>query len=231
MNAAQLHKQAEQARESGDFLGTHHLADQAFAAYLAEGKKGQAADALDTKVITYRHQFQETDDQAFLIIAKHTAMAAIEIAESTGDPTALALPHIRMGMVYEDMNNWQSASEHYQKAVEHMEKHPPEVHHLPSVLADMKVHLAVAQYRAGNASALGKAEQAVKDLAGSGNPNRYSHDVWHAGGHMRLAKALKETDPDKAKGHLAKAKKIIDANPNLALRKKQLAKLEVDLNL
>ncbi|KKP81359.1 MAG: hypothetical protein UR81_C0001G0030 [Candidatus Levybacteria bacterium GW2011_GWB1_35_5] len=225
MNAIDLHKKAESARESENFLDALTYCDQALIEYQKEGNIQGFAQVLCSRVITLRHLFEQTGHQGYLILAKHTAKASVEIARKGNDPKALAIPLFNLANVLDVLGELGEAIENYKQAIAHMRENPPQDHNRPSVIYDMTLHLFVCEYKNGDKSALQKAEKALLDLAASKEPDKYTKDVWMSGGYLKIAQMLKDDDPTKAKQALEKARKIINANPSLTLRKKQLDKI------
>lgn len=225
MNAIDLHKKAESARESENFLDALIYSDQALIEYQKEGNIQGFAEILCSRVITLRHLFEQTADQNYLIFAKHTAKAGVEIARKGNDPKALAIPLFNLANVLDQLSEFGEAIENYKEALDHMRENPPPEHSKPSVIHDMTLHLFVCEYKNGDKSALQKAEKALLDLAASEEPNIYAKDVWMSGGYLKIAQMLKNDDTIKAKQALKRAREIINANPSLTLRKKQLDKI------
>lgn len=224
----EIHGKAEQARERGDFLQALQLCDEAMLTYQTEGDNLGFAEVLASRFLTLRHLFEQTNDQKYLILAKHAAQVSVELAESSGDKTALALPYFNLAKSEETLGQIQEAVENYKKALDNATNNPPVPHKIeerPAILADMKVHLATCEYKAGDKSALERAKQALSDLEAHPDIEDYNQHVWVSGGYMRIAEMLKEDNPTEAKKHLQKAKEIIDADPRLKLRLKQWEKL------
>lgn len=219
-----IHAQAAHAREEGDSVKSLQLDMEAFAAYQKEGDALGEAEILADGFLTLRHLYEKTDDRNYLIVAKYFAMASVEIAENSGNREALALPWFNLAKALETLGEIKEAVEDYRKALDNITNNPPTSHNRPGVVADFKVHLTTAEYKAGDKSALERALAALSELEQS-DEVKYNKDVWLSGGHMRIAEMLKEDDPEKAKEHLQKAKEIIDANSDLKLRKAQWEKL------
>lgn len=227
----QLHGKATQARESGDFLEALKLNDEALLAYQESGDILGFAENLVDRSITYRLLHDQTGDANFSIIAEHESLAAVEIAKKSGFREALAVPLFKLANVQEKLGKFPEAVSSYKDSVENMVDNPPKEHDRPAVLADMKVHLATTEYKAGDKSALERAEDALKELKEAEEPSDYNKHVWVSGGHMRIAEILGEENPEKAKEHLQKAKEIIDSDPRLTLRLSQWQKLAEKFNL
>ncbi len=111
-----------------------------------------------------------------------------------------------------------------------MENNAPEQHNRPGVIADLKGHMAVAEYKAGDKSAMERAEKALVELEAT-DEMKYNKDVWMSGAYMKMAEALAVDDSKKASDYLDKANQIIEMNPELVLRKEQLNKLRAKLGL
>lgn len=220
----QLHGQAEQAREEGNFLKALQLTDEAMVAYQEAGDELGFAEIQASRFLTLRHLFEKTDSKHYLVLARHAAMASVEIAETSGNKEALAIPLFNLAKAQESLGQLDEAIESYRKAVDNIVNNPPATHNRPSVIADFKVHLTTAEYKNGDKTALERAISALSDLE-KADEESYNKNVWLSGGHMRIAEILREDNPEEAKKHLQKAKEIIDADPRLELRKNQWEKL------
>lgn len=230
MTGKELHSQAEQAREKGEFVEALKFTDEAMVTYQGEGNVLKFAEIQGSRFLTLRHLYEKTGDRNYMILAKHNAEAGVEIAKNSGDPKALALPYSNLAKALEGLGEYSLAVDAYTKAVENMEKNPAEQHNRPAVLADIRGHMAVAEYKAGDKSAMERAEKALEDLATS-DEMKYNKDVWMSGAYMKMAEALANDNPEKARGYLDKAHQVIEANPELLLRKEQLDKLRAKLAL
>lgn len=219
-----LHGKAERAREAGNFLEALHLVDEAFIEYVSENNEVGKADILSSEFLTLRHLFEKTGDIAYMIRAKHSAMCAVELAEKSKDASTLAIPYQRLGSAFATLGEWKEAVEFFKKAFENMKTNPPEPHNRPAVLADMKAHLAHAEYMAGDNTADNRLDEAIGDLKAS-EELAYNKDVWLSGAYMKGAEMLQNDNPVKSKEYMQKAKEIIDGNPELVLRKGQWEKL------
>lgn len=220
-----LHRQAAEAREAGMFPKSLDANDRALFAYDAADDSLGFAEGIACRSITLRDYAKERDSRRFLILAKHEMMASVAIARESGDKTALALPLFNLAQLQESLGELPHAVATYKEAVTNMQVNPPERHNRPSVLADMRGHLATCEYKAGDKTALERAEEALQDLAHSEEPDTYAKDVWLSGAHMRIADVLRTDEPEKAKEHLQKAREIIDGNSELKLRHNQWEKL------
>lgn len=223
-DARKIHGRAEMAREKGEFLEALKYTDEALMKYQEEDDLRGMAEVVASRFLTLRHIFEKTGEKAFLILAKQTARAGVEIAEMSGESQALVMPLFNLAKAEEELGEIEEAIIDYQKAVGHMEKSAPVEHDRPAVLADMKVHLAVAQLTDGDDEAEERAREGIEQILQS-EELAYNRDVWTSGGYMGLAKALKNKNEARAKEYLVLAKEIIDRNPELKLRAKQWDKL------
>ncbi len=222
-----FHGQASDANERGDFLDALKFTEEAFLAYQEDGDRFGLCDVLAQRSIILRLLQEKTSDKSFLILAKHEAMAGVEIARSFEQKDMIILPLFRLGQVQDDLGEFGEAVKSYKEAIEIFGTNPPETHNRKGVLADMQIRLAVAEYKAGDELALSRVLIGIEDLEKSGEKevSKYNYDVWLSGAHMKIAEMLKATDMDLAKKHLNKAKKIIGGNSDLKLRKGQWEKL------
>jgi len=216
-----FHIKAERARELGWFIEALQFADQAIYYYQQEKDNFGISDAMCSKILTYRHLFEQTNDTNFLILAKHAGEAAVEINKS---PISLT----RLGQAYKSLENWKKAEENFEEAIAEFEKNPPKHHNREAVLLDMKNQLFSSMYRNGDKSALEKMLQNIEKLNNT-EELKYNKDVWLSGAHMEIAEMTNNEDKNLSKKHFDIAKDIIDNNQELVLRKKQLEKLNEKL--
>lgn len=225
----QIHEQALAAQERGDFLAALKLEDEAMIIYGEDGDEMGFSEIQAMRTLTYRHLYEQTGYEGYLIKAKHEAMASVDLAELSGDEYSLAVPLVGLGRIMADLADFPHAAENFQRAVAILEKYPEGKHSRKAVIADYKVHLAVALYRSGDEAALSAAEEALEELAASTDASTYEKGVWLSGGHMKIAEATNPTNHEKALEHLRKAKVIIDSDEKLKLRLEQWNKLEQKL--
>lgn len=231
--AHDFHIQAEQTREAGKLLESLQLTDAAMVGYQEEGNIHGFTEVQVSRANAFKHLYEHSGDKNYLIIALHTLQGALEIALNAGKKEDLAMIYVGLGRTWEQLENFVQSAECFQKAVDFMISNPSEEHKRKGVLADFKNHLAIAQYKAGDSSAIDRAESAISELEESGEDkvSLYNYHVWLSGGHMRIAEVLKDDNKKLAEEHLQKAKEIIDSDPSLTLRKEQWGKLSKDLGL
>lgn len=223
--ARQLHAQSLKLREGKMFLKSIQTGEEALFEYAKEKDVLGFAELLTMQAKTFVHAYTYSQFRPYLLLAKQTAKAAVDIAEKYGDESSRALPSFALGEVSTEEGDFHLAVESYKKAVSILETNPPKNHDRKSVLANFKIHLATAQYALGDTSALLRAEETLKELKKASDATDYEKHVWISGAHMRIANMLKNDDLGKAKEHLQKAKEIIDNDPDLVIRKEQWEKL------
>ena len=237
-----LHKEASIAREKGDFLKALQLSDEALIAYQSDKDYSGFAEILAERALNLRHLAQTLEDNNFLSTAKGEMSASVEVARSLNSDEALVQPLFNLAKVLEDLGENENAVQSYRETVSKGEITLSKTK--PAALADIKLHLAVCEFKNGNRSSLERAEQALLDLQNAQSQSDYDHKdssyndldfypssesynlkVWVSGAHMKLAEILREVDLEKAKHHLEEAKKVLDTDERLILRFKQWQKL------
>lgn len=224
-----IHQQALEVQEKGNFLEALKLEDEAMVAYQKDNDGSGFSEIQAMRTLTYRHLYDQTGYEGYLIKAKHEAMAGVDLAERSGNEYSLAIPLVGLGRIMADLGEFVHAAENFKRAVAILEKYPDEKHSRKSVIADYKVHMYVSLYRAGDETALQLAEDALEELAATTDASEYEKEVWLSGAHMKIAEAVNPTDHERATEHMKVAKKIIDGDDKLKLRLEQWNKLEEKL--
>lgn len=219
MDGKSLHLKAEKARENEEFLEALKLADEALLQYQKEGDIVGFCEVLCARFITFQLLYEETNDRNYLIIGKFSAKSAVKIARKSEKPEALALPLFHLANAYLLLQKYDKALEKYQEALDALPQSP---YNRPSVLANIKIFKGTAAFKNGDKEAIKEVEEAVKELE-MADEEKYAKDVWVSGGYLKLAEALSSRD------YLEKARSIIEANPELKIRRKQLARIEAKL--
>ena len=216
-----LHKKEEETREKGDSIEALGIADQATAAYLEEGNIKGASSVQSSRFLTFRHLFDKTGNENYLILAKYAA----EMARKGNDPKALTVPLFNLAKSYQDLKEYEKGISTYKQAIANMTVSSSSDTNASAVMQDMTIHLSVCEYKNGDKSALERAEKALSELIANTGVTKYEKDVWVSGGYMKIAEMLRADDPKKAAEALGKAREIIESNPDLVLRKIQLGNL------
>jgi len=227
-NGRDIQAKAEHAREAGNFVDALKYSDEATVAYTHDKDLQGLAEVIGSRLLTFRHLYESSGNENYLILANHNAMACVEIAEKSGIKEALSMPYFNLGKAYESAGDLPNALDAFKKAIETKQQYPGELHNRVGVVADMKGHLAMAEYNNGDHDGLQRALEALADLSTSDEP-QYNKDVWMSGAHMRIAEAVYHANSGAAAEHITKAEEIINSNPELVLRKKQIEKLKAKL--
>ena len=229
INARSLHDAAITAQEAGDFTRALGLEFQAMIAYQqAEDKKG-FAEIQAMMFLTYRHLYERSGDESYLLLAKHAAMVGVELAEKSGDQTALAVPLLNLARAQEMLGEYREASGSFDAALEEIEQNPPVTHDKEAVKLDFAIHSLTAKMRLGDFNLEREVLDRIHKLKEAKGATDYERGVWVSGGYMRLAAVFKGCDEAKVHEYLILAKKVIDADLNLELRRKQWEKLAAKL--
>ncbi|MBI3954768.1 hypothetical protein HY333_01855 [Candidatus Collierbacteria bacterium] len=221
----EIHQLALAKQEAGEFLEALKLEMEAMVAYQEAGDLDGFAEIFAMLRLTINHLREKTGFGPYLILAKHFAMASVEMAKTHGQPGEDAIPLFNLAKTQLDLGETTEAVASFKAAVTALEAQPGNRHYRQSVLADMRNYLAVAEYKAGDQTALTRAEGAIAELEGTTDASNYEKGVWMSGGYMRMAEAIGPSDMSRARELMARAKQIIDADPNLKLRRDQWREL------
>lgn len=224
MNAHQTHVEAEVARENDELVKALTLIEEALVAYQKEGDYEGFSQALQSRVLTYKHLFLLTKDNVFAILAKKDAEASLEITLEHKIENRIGSCYFRLGEVAMLFENYKSAVEDYQKALDTYTGSNSEK-------GDYRYHLGTALGKMGQLEEAKKIMlQGLSEIQENrGEVDPFLTHVWESGCYMRLAELLKNEDLDKAKEYLAKAQDIIDSDHKLVIRKRQLEEFKKTL--
>lgn len=217
----EIHKQALDTQEKGNFLEALRLEDEAMIVYQEEGDEIGFSEIQAMRTLTYRHLHGRTGFVGYLVKAKHEAEASLDLAQRTGDEASLPIPLVGVARIMFDLGEYAHAAKNFDRAIALASKYGER----KSVIADFKVHFYVCLFMAGDRDALKGAEEALSELAMTNDASEYEKSVWMSGAHMKMAEAVNEIDHDRAMEHMRKAKQIIDGNDQLSLRLEQWNKL------
>ncbi|OGK16732.1 hypothetical protein A2690_04920 [Candidatus Roizmanbacteria bacterium RIFCSPHIGHO2_01_FULL_39_12b] len=215
----QLHKQALDAQESGNFEEALKLIDSAMIAYANDNDDSSFAEAHAMRYLTLNHLYQQLGFKGWQVSAKFTVEAGVELARQSGDKKTLGITLFHLAKTLEDLSELDEASKLYKESLNNLSGDEANIENI-------KNHMEVCAYKAGDIQAIDRAEADLNKLLEVGDDLEYNHQVWISGGYLRIANALRERDRVKAKEFLDKARVYIDAHPDLKLRKEQLVKLE-----
>ena len=217
LSAKEHHRQAEELRESDKHLDALKELDQAIVLYQEEGDYLGICEALQSRVLTFKHFYFLTKDTAFATIAQKEADASLEVAQSKNIAEKLSSCYFRLGeiaMIFEDfagaINWYQKALETYQGSL--------------SEKGDYRYHLGEALYRNDQKD---EGKKTIFDGLGEiqkGAPevDPFLVHVWESGLHMKLADLLRNDEPEDARKHLDIARQIASSDPKLIIRRRQI---------
>lgn len=211
--------QAEQVRERGDFKKSLELLSNAIVVIQEERKEEKLVDALSSQALVYRHLFDLTTSQNYLVLAKHAALASVELARKSNDTTLLSIAVYNLGKIQESSDDIDEALASYRESIL-LETNRP------AMMAEMRTRLAVLEFKKGDTSAMERYEIALEELKNAEDKDSYTKCVWLSGAYMHMAEVLVEKDIAKAKKLLDEAGKVIASDMRLKLRKEQLDKLK-----
>lgn len=220
MNAHKLHMEAETARENDEMTKALSLIGDAIIAYQKEKDYEGFSQALQSRVLIYKHLFLLTKDHAFALLAKKDADTSLEITLKHSIANRIGSCYFRLGEVAMLLKDYNLAFENYQKALDNYTGSNAEK-------GDYRYHLGEALGKLGE---LKKAKEIMlKGLLeiqeNKGEVDSFLIHVWESGCYMRLAELLKESEPNQAKKYLEEAKKIISLDKKLVIRKRQYKEL------
>ncbi|HLD80091.1 MAG TPA: hypothetical protein VJA18_06040 [Candidatus Nanoarchaeia archaeon] len=217
LSAKEHHRQAEELRESDRHLDALKELDQAIVLYQEGGDYQGICEALQSRVLTFKHLYFLTRDTAFATIAKKEAEASLELAQNNNVTEKLSSCYFRLGEIAMLFEDFPKAIDWYQKALENYQGSLSEK-------GDYRYHLGEAQYRSGQ-----KEEGRKTILEGLGEIQNGASEVdpflvhvWESGLHMKLADLLHEDNPEEAKKHLDEARVIAKSDPKLIIRRRQI---------
>ena len=217
----ELHQQAERFREQDRHLEALKLYEEVVVAYRQEKNYSDLVEALGGRCLTYKHLFLLTDDVSMAIVANHSAIASLEIAQRFKLNNKIYRCHFRLGEMAMLFKDYQVAIDHYQQALSLYPR--PEAER-----GDFQYHLGEAQYQAGLKQE-GKKNliDGVKEIEKhQTTTDSFVFNVWRSGGYMRLAQALWTDSPVEASRYLDQAQSIIQSDDRLIIRKRQLEELK-----
>lgn len=225
-----FHILAEQAREQGRFDDALKHTDEASIRYQQEGNVIKFAEVQSSRFLILRHLFEQTGDRNFMILAKHSAEAAVEIMKASGQKEGLGIPVYNLGKAYETLGEYDEAVDTIRDAELAFDNAPQDPQGRGAVRHEMATRRAAIEYRLGNDEALERFDSALLELSSNPHPDSYTQSVWISGAHMHMADAMIARDrKNSARPHMDAAKRIIDSDERLKLRAGQLEKLAAKL--
>ncbi len=216
-----LHSEALAAHEQTNTAEALRLIDLAIVAYSNEGDRDGFAECLAAKVLILNAQADRTGSRDLLLLAKHIALAAVELADETDNIEQVGHANAALGRVLYKLEDFKAAMMAFVKARDSFEK----AGFRKAILADMENHIGVCEYMEGDNAALQRAEDAIGLIERAGDASEFELGVWMSGGYLRLAHACMQTKNfERVNSYLDNAEKIA-AKVNAKARLEQIIKM------
>ena len=217
-----LHQQAEELREAGFFLEALKVLEQVIVGYIDADNLVRAAEAWCSKCLTYRHLYERTTNPGHRILAREAARTAIALAQESGIGPALVQPYLHLGEVQHKLDKQPSlAVQSYAQAKAALAEGAPEGHQREVLQENIQLQEAYARLDMGDTSGPQLVHAAIARLENLSVLPDYVRAVWISGAYMKLAEALRSSQPEQAREALEKAKEIIDSRDDMKLRRGQ----------
>ena len=139
----ELHQQAENFKEQEKFIDALKLYEEVIISYQKNNNYSGICEALGGRFLTYKHLFLITKDQSFALIAKNSALSALEIANQFNLSQKIHRCFFRLGEMEMLFNNFFKAIDFYQQS---LDLYPQE----EAEKGDFQYHLGEAQYLSGD---------------------------------------------------------------------------------
>lgn len=200
LSAKEHHSQAEELRENDKHLEALKELDQAIILYQEDKDYLGICEALQSRVLTFKHLYFLSTDITFATIAQKEAEASLEVAQQHDLSEKLASCYFRLGEIAMIFENFSKAIDWYQKALDDYQGSLSEK-------GDYRYHLGEAMYRSGQKEEGKKTIFAGLDEIQSGahEVDPFLVHVWESGLHMKLADLLRDDETDEARKHLETA--------------------------
>lgn len=225
-----IHKLSSEALEKGEYLEALIKTDEAMVVYQEEGDEAGFSEIMAMRLLVLNMFYDKSEFKGYLYLAKHAALASLELAENSNQIAQIALAHGAIGRVMIRLEEYKEAASHFGQTVKILLENKTD-HSRNSVIADFKNHEATSRILAGEETAEPDALAAINELQASEDATPYEKDVWLSGAYMRLASGMNKFDKLKAKEYLTKADEIISANKELVVRKEQIEIMRKKLEL
>lgn len=220
ISAKDYHRQAEVLRENDQHIDALQKLDLAIVLYQQDNDCQGICEALQSRVLTFKHLFLLTHDFAFATIAQKEAEASFEIAKKTNLKNKFGSCYFRLGEIAMIFEDFPKAIDWYKKALKNYEGGLSEK-------GDYRYHLGEALYRDGQKD---EGKRIIFEGLGEIQKGAYEVDpflihVWESGVHMRLADLLRKDERKTARKHLEEARKIANSDQKLIIRRRQIEEI------
>lgn len=223
--AQDAHIMSEELRENDKHIEALQVIEVAIVLYQKEKNYLGFAKALQSRVLIYKHLFLLTSDVAFAILARQDAKSSLEIVQKHNLKDALSSCFFRLGEISMLFENYENASDYYQKSLDVYTGTNTEK-------GDYRYHLGEALYRNGKKTeGIKTMLEGLKEIQDNrGEVDSFLANVWEAGCYMKLAELVIKDNLGQAKEYFKKAQEIVDSDDKLVIRRRQIADLAKKLN-
>ena len=215
-----IHQKAEKLREEEKFDEALKLYDRVIWGYGKEKNMAGVAEALQGKVLTYKHKYARKRNEQYLKMAKGCAKSSLEIIDKYKIKDMYASGYFRMGEVCRLSNDYNEAVKNFDKAYKLAGKNKER--------GDYLYHLGEAVCKNGK-KILGKRKiiEGMKLIEkDKSRLDSFIYNVWLSGANLRLGQIfIEEKNEKEANKYINRAKEIIDIDERLVIRKKQLEEI------
>ncbi len=216
-NGSDYHHQAEEQREKDNHFQALKLIQKAIDSYKKEKNFSGLAEAFQSRVLIYKHLYLLEKDKKYLTSAKKDAALSWQIVRKYKIKEKISSCYFRLGELQMIAKNYPQAENYFQKAVDFFQGNPAEK-------GDLTYHLGEAVFLKGEKEKGKKLLlQGLKIIQDNQDKvESFAFKVWQSGCLLKLAKLLRQEEPQKAQDYLKKAEIIINKDKRLIIRKRQL---------
>ena len=213
MSISSCHHKAEVLRETEKFERALRLYDKVIEGYLEAKNYEGVAQALQGKVLTYKHLYARKRKVEYLKLAIGSAMSSLEISKKYELKQMYTSAYFRLGEVYRLADNYKEAVKNFEKAYKLGEEEKER--------GDYLYHLGETLYKKGEKKlGLSKVVAGLKLIEKDKNRlDPFIYNVWKSGALMRLWQIKGEEK------YLKMASQIIKKDKRLVIRAKQLKEI------
>lgn len=217
----ELHQKAEELRETEKFKEALVVYDKVIEGYLSKENWAGVADALQGKVLTYKHLYARNNKKEYLEMAIGCAKSSFEIVKIYKIEKMKASVNFRLGDVFRLKNDFKKAVLYFSKAYRLVKDNKER--------GDYLYHLGEALYKSGEKT-LGKRKinEGIKLIKKDKKKiDPYIYHVWLSGANMRMAQIyFLEKNKLQFEKYIKRARKIIEKDERLIIRKKQFEEIK-----
>ena len=211
-----LLNQADVLREAGESVKALDLYNQVLVDAVEKKDDQALVGALTGSILSWKHLYYKTQDRSFAILVKMESNALSQISEEKKLPNK-HLIYFLTAQADNLLQDYPAAEKNFQLA---LENYPSD----DAQKGDWTAHLGEALYLVGKKEEGKKTMlQGIKKIQTEAEGvDPFLIHVWTSGAYLRLAKLLKQDEPEESQYYLNEARKIIASDPKLVIRKHQI---------